>query len=184
MTYTEAQRKIRYYRLIGIALIAVGLLFTVISALKFLAFGLTDQGALASALTEIIRRLVASAHDNTQFLSFFWTYAPMPTRSPIASLPNLFALFFYILAFVGTGFWHAATSLSQKLGEVRHEIQKEALRQSVSGGKPRSVTEVQKEIEISVSTDESWLSKFHTLYIAPIIVAILGAIVLKMLNLV
>ena len=180
MTYEYAKKKVHYGRLIGGVVVIVAFLFTVISVLKLLYFGLDNGDALSSAIARPVKIFVYFIYENTQQLSFFWEYAPTPNIKIISAQSNLWFLLSYISLFVGAAIFGSANVLARRLKIIEKQIEDEIIKSSISGNRKRSREEIRNSVEIP---SPKIFKRVHELYLAPLIIGLLLALLVKLLGL-
>ncbi len=181
MTYDEAKKKILIKWLVGAPVVVAASLSSAVSALKMFYFGLDNGDQLSNAIALPIKRLVYLIYENTNFLEFFWKHSPIPTPKELLSNSNIQFFVIYLIIFVGMALVGSARSLSARLAEIDKEIENELIRESVKGKPPRKRQEIQEQVSVP---KPSWLSQFHTLYLAPIVVGLVVAAIAKLSGLV
>lgn len=160
MNYKEARRKSIYKRLVGVSIIAPAIISTAISFLKLLYFRLDDGTQLGNMIAQPFKQLISHTYQNTQFLNFFWENSPTPNHMNFSEIHNAYFLAIYLLIFVGLAFYASGTKIASRLSITNEEIE--------------SATEI---------PSNSIFTQIHQLYLAPVITAIFGAILLKILDL-
>jgi hypothetical protein len=181
MTYDQAKRKILINRLLGIPIIVIASLSSTISALKMFYFGLDSADPISSSITRVVKQLVYLAYDHTRFLEFFWVHSPTPTPRELFSSSNLAVFIIYLGVFMGLSLTGSARALAFRLKEIDKAIENQLIMESIQGNAPRKRREIQKQTPIS---KEGWFSKFHSLYLAPIIVGLVVLVIAKITGLV
>lgn len=181
MTYDEARKKIFIKWLIGAPVIVATSLSSTISALKMFYFGLNAEDQLGSVIAQPIKRLVYLFYENTHFLEFSWKHSPTPTPSEFLASSNIAFFAIYLCIFFGMALVGSARSLSARLAEIDKEIENELIRDSVKGNAPRRRQEIQERVSVP---KRGLLSQFHTLYLAPLIVGVVVAVIAKISGLV
>jgi hypothetical protein len=181
MTYDEARKKILIRWLVGAPIFIVASLSSAISALKMFYFGLDNGDQLGSVIAQPIKRLVYLAYENTHFIEFFWKHSPTPTPRELLTSSNIAFFIIYLCIFFGMALIGSARSLSALLAQIDKEIETELIRESVKGRTPRRLQEIQEQVSVP---KPGGLSQFHTLYLAPIIVGVVVAVIAKFSGLV
>jgi hypothetical protein len=180
MTYQEAKKKIYLSWLIGAFILAVSSVSTVISALKMFYFGPDGGDQLSHFLAQPIKRLVAFIYQQTRLLEYFWQFSPQPTPKELHTSQNVYFLIGYLLIFVGLAYIGSARSLSARLAAIDKQIEDEMIKSSITGGRVRQREEIQNSIPIQKS---GIFSQFHTLYLAPLVVGLIVAVIAKLTGL-
>lgn len=181
MTYGEARKKILLKWLVGVPVVVATSLSSAVSALKMFYFGLGSGDQLSNTIALPIKRFVYLVYENTHFLDVFWKHSPLPTPREPFTVSNIIFLAIYISIFFGMTLISSARSLSARLAKIDKETENELIRESVKGNAPRGRREIQEQ---GPASKPSWLSQFHTIYLAPIIVGIVVAAAAKFSGLV
>lgn len=181
MTYSEAKKRIIVKWLLGVPIVAASSLSTIISSLKMFYFGLDSGDSLENAITGPIRKLVYVVYDHTGFLKFFWAHSPVPNLDDFLASSTIVSLAIYLCIFVGLGLTGSARSFSARIAEIDKEVENELMRQSIRGGYVHKRDHIQARVSV---TQTGWLYQLHTLYLAPILVGLVVAIIAKLSGLV
>ncbi|MDA0149539.1 YniB family protein [Vibrio sp. LaRot3] len=179
MNFYEAKRKSILYRIVGFTIVVPCVVSTVISFLKMIYFRLDDGSRLGSAFAAPFKNLVAFIYQNTEFLMIFWEKSPTPNHMHLAEPDNIPFIIIYLTIFVGLTFWGLGKQLSVRLRKIRKKIEDQIIEESVKGSVARTHSEIAETVYIPNS---GMFSNIHKLYVAPIIVAVLGAILVKVLG--
>lgn len=180
MTYDEAKKKILIKWLVGAPVVIAASLSCAVSALKMFYFGLDSGNQLSNAIALPIKRLVYLIYEKTHFLEFFWNHSPIPTPKELFANSNISFFVIYLCIFLGMAFVGSARSLSARLAEIDKEIENELIRESVKGNAPRRRQEIQERVSVP---KPGWLSQFHSLYLAPVAVGVVVAVIAKLFGL-
>lgn len=181
MTYDAAKKKIFLRRLLGAPIVIIASVSSVVSALKMFYFGLDNGDQVSSLIALPIKRLVYLVYENTHFLEFFWVYSPTPMPQALLTSSNIATFAVYLCIFLGMGLVGSARSLSARLAAIDKVIENELIQESVKGNTPHRRQEIQDQVSVQ---KPGWLSQFHTLYLAPIILGIVVAVIAKISGLV
>ena len=83
MKISDAKKRIARQRLIAVAIMAIAALFLACSGLKSIYFALPGDTTALSTLTQALQRLVYAIYERTQFVAWFWEWAPViNTKEP------------------------------------------------------------------------------------------------------
>jgi len=181
MTYQEAKKSVYKKWLFGVALLAITSVSTVVSALKMFYFGLDGGDQFSHILAQPIKQLVYFIYQNTHLIEYFWQYSPLPTPKLLLTSHNIYFLVGYLFIFVALSFIASAKSLSARLVAIDKQIEDEMIRASVTGSRARQRDEIQGSIPIQ---QQGLFAQFHKLYIAPIVVGIVVALIAKLTGLI
>ncbi|HBC3436696.1 TPA: yfeABCD locus regulator, partial [Vibrio parahaemolyticus] len=125
------------------------------------------------------KNLVAFIYQNTEFLMIFWKNSPTPNHMHLAEPDNIPFIIIYLTIFVGLTFWGVGKQLSVRLRKIRKKIEDQIIEESVKGSVARTHSEIAETVYIP---NGGMFSNIHKLYVAPIIVAVVGAILVKVLG--
>ncbi|KPV96771.1 hypothetical protein AN214_01232 [Pseudoalteromonas sp. P1-9] len=176
MNFHEAKSKVWTYKIIGVLIALPAITSTIISMLKMLYFRLEGSTAMGAAIARPFKQLVSGVYENTQALNLFWQYSPIPTLDELLSRQNVYFLSIYVLLFVGLAFFTSGGKLNRRLRKINQKIEDQLIAESIKGGFGRNRQQIEESIDVPSSTI---FSQFHQLYVAPIVVAIIGGILLK-----
>jgi YniB-like protein len=182
MTYASAKQKILLKWLFGLPIAVIASVSSVVSVLKFLYFGLDKTGQAPNFLALPIKRLVYSIYENTNKfgLDFFWTYSPIPGTKILFSEENFKFILIYLLIFMGMWLINSAKSLTARIAAIDLAAENERLRISATG---KTAPKKPKTNQNLLPQGSEEPSKWHVLYIAPILSAIFAAIITKLAGL-
>jgi hypothetical protein len=179
MHYKEAKNKSIVKILMGLVIVAIGFITTIISLLKMMYFNSTNASPIGNALGQVFKKLVYFIYEHTKFLNIFWEYCPTPNISQtilFSHIDNLYFLICYLLIFIGSGTYHSGKKLFVRIKEIDLIIENQLIQESMRGELARTREEIENTTHINNST---MFSQVHQLYLAPLIVAIVGGILLK-----
>lgn len=176
MTYNQAKRNILKWRMIAVIIGVPATISSVISVLKMFYSMFGNADPLSSALANVAKNLVTVVYQHTTWLSFFWNHSPTPNPQELATTQNIFFALIYLMIFVAMAFWGAARSLNVRLKDIQVLIENEKIRRSLQGEPPLANEAAQNSVPVN---DTELFSKFHALYLAPIIAAVIAAAIVK-----
>jgi len=179
VNFKVAKTKILQKRVIGVAIAIPAIVSTVISFLKMLYFRLDDGSQLGGMIAKPFKNLVSWAYENSQFLNAFWELSPTPNHIDLSEGQNIYFIIIYISIFIGFAFYASAGKLSQRLASINEKIENQLIEESIKGENSRTREEIE---QATVIPSNSIFSQFHQLYLAPIITAIIGAILIKFMG--
>ncbi|MFZ8169091.1 YniB family protein [Alteromonas macleodii] len=177
MNFHEAKSKVWTYKIIGVLIALPAITSTIISMLKMLYFRLEDGTAMGSAIARPFKQLVSLIYENTQALVLFWQHSPTPILNDLMSRQNAYFLAVYLLFFVGLAFYSSGGRLNRRLRKINQKIEDQLIAESIREGGGRNRQQIEESIEVPPSTI---FSQFHQLYLAPIVVAVVGGVFLKL----
>jgi len=175
MVYKQAQNR-------GVTKIVIGiivLLFTsisfIITILKTLYLTSQNDQTILQGINRVIQNFINEIYSNTQFLSVFWNKIPSFSE-PFASVDNLIIILTYYI-FIGIGVYllNSGKSILSRLKKIKQSIEDSKIYNSM-----QNISNEEIKIKYkNVVQDEGFLNKLHSLYVSPIIVAIISALILK-----
>ena len=180
MTYQEAKNRVAIKWLVGTIILIPSAISTIISILKMFYFGFDKGDVLTHALAQPIKKLVSLAYHQTTFLEFFWLHSPIPVLPEVFTYQNTKFFIVYALTFIGLIFIGSGRALSQRITKIDKQIEDEMIKASIQGGKIRNKIEIQNSIPIQ---KPSLFSQLHAMYLAPLIIGLIIAIITKLTGL-
>lgn len=177
MNYKQALNKSRLKRLIGFIILSIGVISSVVSLLRMLYFNFNDGTAIGGALSKVFQKLVYLIYENTQFLNIFWENCPTPNLNQLNTEDNIYFICLYILIFIGAALYSSGKKLAIRLNEINRIIEDQLIHESIRNGVMRTRQELENDTHIN---DSSIFAQVHQLYIAPLVITVIGGIVLKL----
>ncbi|ASK28208.1 YniB family protein [Neisseria chenwenguii] len=182
MNFNDAKRKVIIRFICGFLISLPSAISTIVSICKMFYFRLDDGTSLGHAISLPFKNIVYSIYERTEFLNFFWKRSPVPNQIDIMDKQNFIFLLIYMMFFIGWIVINSALELRGRIKMIDREIEDYLLRDSIKS----SVNETRKQIKHNVELPQS-SNKFHDLYLAPLIVglilAVVGAALVKALGL-
>lgn len=172
MNYQSAKKIFKFRLVLGVFILILSFVSTVISVFKMIYFRLDDGSNIGHAISLLFKNIVYAIYEKTEFLNFFWEHSPVPNQIDIMDKQNLFFLSIYIIFFIGWIVIKSALELRGRIKMIDREIEEDLLRGSARG----SVNETRKQIKHNTELPQS-SNKFHELYLAPLIVGLILAVV-------
>lgn len=179
MNFKEAKSKAFNKKLLGAAIAVPSIISTVISFLKMAYFRLDDGSQLGGMIARPFKQLVSWIYENTQFLKLFWSNSPTPNHMDLPESDNVYFIIIYMLVFVGFAFYASGKKLSVRLAKINEKIENQLIEESIKGSAARSREEIERITEIPSS---SIFKQLHQLYLAPVVTAVVGALLIKLLG--
>lgn len=175
MTYRQAQNR-------GVAKIIIGGLVSIISFISFtitmlkaLHLNAQNDQTILQGINKLIQNFINEVYINTQFLKIFWEKSPSLSE-PLASVDNLIIiLIYYIFIGLGVYLFKSGKIILSRLRKIKQSIEDDEIYNSM-----QNISNEEIEVKYrQVVQDEGFLNKLHSLYLAPIIVAIISTVILK-----
>ncbi len=158
-------------------------LVVVAAALKFLYFGVDDGTAVAGALARPLKMMVLAIYERTHWIPLIWEYAPIPRFSlPLSSGTILFFISYFGL-FVGVAWARSGIALARRLRSIEMQHSDDHIRASMIRDVRRLPSEPPLSAGIEPVREPKTGGRWFELFVAPLIVAIVAAVVLKFLGL-
>lgn len=174
MNYLEAKKQVVQKRIIGGIIALVAGCLTTVGLVKSFYVQISVLESQGLGILSGIKNLIAGLYYLPYFPRFLWPASPVIDLQNVISYDNLPFLFVYLLSFVGAAILGSANNLSRKLKSIKQKLLDLELEHSMMGDNPspspRKFEEVVKNVPIE---SESFFKQFHSLYLAPIIVAVI-----------
>ncbi|WP_443092496.1 YniB family protein [Basfia succiniciproducens] len=129
-------------------------------------------------LSHPIKELINIVYNKTLFLDFLWQYAPIPNMDDLLSKGSIL---FFVICVIFVIFMMLMNSGKLKLRilkKIEQNIQEQSLEESIRGNLANSREDIERGIQLP---EQNFLSSFHALYIAPLIVGIILTLLEKFL---
>ncbi len=179
MNFKGAKSKAFNKKFLGIAIAVPSIVSTIISSLNMIYVRLDDGSQLGRAIARPFKQLISLVYENTQFLNLFWSNSPIPNHMDLSEPDNVYFIIIYMLFFVGLAFYASGKKLSGRLAKINEKIENQLIEESIKGSAARSREEIEVATEIPSS---SIFKQLHQLYVAPVITAVVGALLIKLLG--
>jgi len=176
MVYKQARNRGITKIIIGILILLISFISFTITMLKVLYLNAQNDQVILQGLNRLIQNFIHEIYLHTQFLKIFWENSPSISE-PFISIDNLIIILVYYI-FIGLGIYlfNSGKSILYRLNKIRQSIEDSKIYNSI-----QNVSHEEVEIEYrKVIQDEGFLNKLHTLYLAPIIVAIVSTMILNL----
>lgn len=176
MNCNQALVKSRVKRIVGLIIGLPALLSLSVSVLKFLYFGIDNGSSMGSMLATPCKWFVHWVYTHTPFLGVFWENSPVPTHATLATLENLYFAGAYAAIFIAMALRAAGHTLARRSAKMREMLNQ----QIISAPHPnmaRSLPELEQTVTIP---DASIFKQTRQLYMAPLVTAVIGAVLFKL----
>lgn len=132
-----------------------------------------------AVLLDFLHLMIEMTRFNTPFLNLFWYNSPMPDFSrPFAAASIMFWII-YLLIFVGLALQVSGARMSRQARAVREGIEDQVILEKMKGSEGRTRGELASRAEVPHHTI---FLQYFPLYIMPIITAVAGYLVLRLLG--
>lgn len=174
MNFLQAKKQVVHKRIIGgtLAVIAGGLTGVGIVKSLYIQLGILEYQGLG--LLTGIKQLIAGLYYLEYFPRFLWPLSPAVNLEDILTAGNIPFFISYAMFFVGIAFFNSANDLSRRMKVIKQKIVDLELERSMMGEStapsPRKFEDMARDLPVE---PESFFKQIHSLYIAPVIVAII-----------
>lgn len=176
MKIFQAKKRVTRQRIAAAFIMVVSALFFTCAALKSFYFAMAGDTTAFSGVAHGVQRLVYFVYERTQFVSWFWEWAPVANPKELNTPGNFGLLFVAICGAIGRIVWDSATSLSvriketiKKVEEIEWQQELMAQRGQFSGAKPDVL-----QINIDLDQKDQWYKRPIGLLLLGIAIAVLG----------
>lgn len=181
MTYQQAGRLAVIKRLAGWIIFIPALLSTVVSILKFLYQHSEQNKGINAVMADFFHVMIDMLRFNTSFLNVFWYNSPQPVFDGQGFRDNLIFWLIYLLIFVGLALQASGARMARQARHVREGIEDQMVLEQARGSQGLTRTQLEEKI---VMPRHTILLQFFPLYILPVILAVVGYFVLKLLGMI
>ncbi|MDF7650157.1 YniB family protein [Candidatus Pantoea formicae] len=176
MTYQQAGRIAILKRVAGWVIFIPALLSTIISILGFMFKHSEKQPGIDAVMLDFVHVMVDMIKFNTPFLNMFWQNSPVPEFNGGA---NIGFWIIYILIFVGIALQASGARMWRQSRHIKEGIEDQLILEQAKGAEGRTRAQLEEKIHVPRHTI---LLQIFPLYILPIVIAIAGYFVLKLLG--
>lgn len=176
MKISEAKNRIARHRTFAAAVMITAMLLLACAALKSAYYSVEGDTTALSSFSRAIQRLIYSIYERTQFVSWFWEWAPVIRPKEPNTTGNWGFLFVVVCGAIGRIMWDSASNLSsrikktiQRVEELGWEQELMGQRGQISGAKPDVL-----QINIELDQKDQWYKRPIGLLLLGIAIAILG----------
>ena len=179
MTYQQAGRLAVIKRLAGWIVFIPALLSTLISLLKYLYQHSEQNKGINAVVSDFFHVIIDMLRFNTSFLNVFWFNSPQPAFDRSLFSGNIGFWIIYILIFVGLALQASGARMSRQVRHIREGVEDRMVLEQARG--TDGLNRQQLEEKIVMPRHTIFLQVFP-LYILPIIIAVIGYFILKLLG--
>src|SRR5471032_2816998 len=180
MTYQQAGRVAVLKRIMGWVVFIPALLSTGISLLNFVYEHSKAQQGINAVMLDFVHVMVDMVRFNTTFLNMFWYNSPVPSLGQGMTSANIMFFIIYWLIFVGLALQASGARMSRQVEHIREGIQDQLIMEQAKGAEGCTRPQIEERIVIPRHTI---FVQYFPLYILPIIIAVIGYFILKLLGL-
>ncbi|WP_213993807.1 YniB family protein [Sodalis sp. dw_96] len=179
MTYQQAGRLAVIKRLAGWIIFIPALISTLISILKFLYQHSEQNKGINAVMADFFHVIIDMMRFNTSFLNVFWFNSPQPVFDNGFFFGNIGFWIIYLLIFVGLALQASGARMSRQVRFIREGIENQMVLERAKGTEGISRPQLEEKI---VMPRHTILLQVFPLYILPIIIAVVGYFILKLLG--
>jgi len=176
MTYQQAGRVAVLKRTAGWIIFILALLSTLISLLGFLEKSQEQREGINAVMQDFSHVMIEMIRFNTGFLHSFWNNSPVPDFNGGS---NVLFWVIYILIFVGLALEASGARMWRQARNLREGIEDRLILEQARGTEGLSRQQLEEKIVVPRHTI---FLQFFPLYILPIVIAVAGYFVLKLLG--
>ena len=180
-TYQQAGRVAVLKRVLGWVVFIPALLSTVVSLLNFIYSQSKQTQGINAVMLDFLHVMIDMIRFNTPFLNVFWHNSPVPAVGQGLSGANLMFAVIYILIFVGLALQASGARMSRQVRHIREGVEDQMILEQARGSEGRTRAQVEERIILPRHT--IFLQVF-SLYILPVVIAVIAWLVLKLLGLI
>ncbi|AKA37397.1 YniB family protein [Yersinia ruckeri] len=180
MTYQQAGRVAVIKRIAGWLVFIPALLSTLISVINFVYHYSEKTAGVNAVILDFVHVMTDMIRFNTGFLNIFWNHSPQPNLDNGLSGANILFFVIYMLIFVGLSLQASGARMSRQVKYIREGIEDQLILEQAKGNEGRTKRQLEEKIVVPRHTI---FLQFFTLYILPIIIAIVAYFVIRLLGL-
>lgn len=165
----------------GLAVLAVTTPILLTSLLK-LAYQVLQESPITLGLARLLAGLINTVYGVTWPLTWLWRNAPVPDISNYWTPSNFKLLAVYVVCLLGSIPFNYANQLARRIKAAKNAVDNRRLEDSLTNGKKQRPEDRAPEPDVVPPTTSFWKNPFHLVYLAPLIVTIVGTIVAAVLT--
>jgi hypothetical protein len=176
MKISEAKSRITRHRIFATSVMTTTMLLLACAALKSIYFSVDGDTTALSSLSRAIQRLVYFIYERTQFVSWFWEWAPVIKPKELNTTGNWGFLFVVVCGAIGRTIWDSASNLSSRIKKTIQRVEELGWEQElmgqngqITGAKPDIL-----QINIELDQKDQWHKRPIGLLLLGVAIAILG----------
>lgn len=176
MKIYEARKRITRQRMLAIVIMLVSMLLLVCAALQSIYIAMAGDTTVFASLSRSIQRLVYFIIEKTQYVSWFWDFAPVINLKKPNTTGNFGFLFVVVCGAMGRMMWDSASSLSSRIKKILRRVEERGWEQEllsqgaqITGAKPDVL-----QINIELEEKDQWQKRPLGLVLIGIAITVLG----------
>jgi hypothetical protein len=176
MKIYHAKKRIMSQKIFAMVVMIISVLFFACAALKSIYFSMADDTTVLSALSHGGQRLIYFIYERTQFVSWFWEWAPVINLKEPNTSGNLGFLFVVVCGAIGRTMWDSASSLSARIKKTIMRVEELEWEQELMGqrGQIRRAKPDVLQINIELEQKDQWYKRPIGLLLLGVAIAIAG----------
>ncbi|MGE9552194.1 YniB family protein [Erwinia amylovora] len=176
MTYQQAGRVAILKRVAGWIIFILALISTLISLMGFLEKSREKREGINAVMQDFSHVMIDMVRFNTGFLNSFWNNSPVPDFNQGG---NVSFWIIYVLIFVGLALQASGARMWRQSRHLKEGIEDQMILENARGAEGRSRQQLEEKIVVPRHTI---FLQFFPLYILPVVIAVAGYFVLKLLG--
>ena len=176
MKIFDAKKRIEKQRIIAATVMIVAMLLLVCAGLKSAYISLNGDTTALSSISHGVQRCIYFVYERTQFISWFWKWAPVVNINELNTSSNFGILFVMVCGAIGRTMWDSASNLSSRIKKTLQRVEElgweqELMEQNghVSASRPDVL-----QINIELDQKDQWHKRPVGLLLVGVGIAILG----------
>jgi hypothetical protein len=176
MKIYEARKRITRQRMLAIVIMLVSMLLLVCAALQSIYLSIAGDTIFLASLSRSVQRLVYFIIEKTQFVSWFWEFAPVINLKEPNTTGNLGFLFVVVCSAMGRMMWDSASSLSSRIKKILRRVEERGWEQELlaQGGQIAGAKPDVLQINIELEEKDQWQKRPLGLVLIGIAITVVG----------
>lgn len=155
MTISDAKRRITQQRVVSVALGLIASVSLLCAALKGIYVSLDGDISVLSSVSRNIQRLVYTAYEKTQFMSWFWKWSPVLNARELNTPGNWGGLFLLMCLLISRLMWDSASNLSLRVTKAMQRVEEAAWERELLGGSPQKPDKKPGVLQINIELEQN-----------------------------
>lgn len=176
MTYQQAGRVALLKRIAGWIVFIPALISTVISLLGFMEKSREQREGINAVMQDFAHVMIDMIRFNTGFLQGFWDNSPVPDFN--SGLNVLFWVIYWLI-FVGLALQASGARMGRQARYLREGLEDQMILEKARGADGQSRQQLEEKIVVPRHTI---FLQFFPLYILPLVIAVAGYLLFKLLG--
>jgi hypothetical protein len=174
MKIYDAKKRITRQRVFATVIMIVSTLLFACAALKSIYFSMAGDTTALSGLSRGVQRLVYFIYERTQFIAWFWEWAPVINPKELNTPGNLGFLFVVVCGAIGRIMWDSASNLSSRIKKTIMKVEELGWEQELMGQRGQFTGTKPDVFQINIELDQKdqWYKRPVGLLLLGIAIAI------------